>query len=88
VLADGKRCKVTNAVKLHPKLLGFSCDHEFKILNVGALPCEMFYRTRSNHYPTLSRSALRSEFKLPPRHEAELFIRKSVLCKLVSYYQL
>jgi hypothetical protein len=38
VLADGKRSKVTNAVKLHPTLLDFSWDNEFKILNGGPFP--------------------------------------------------
>jgi hypothetical protein len=38
VLADGKRCEVTNAVKLHVKFLDFSWDHELKILNGGSFP--------------------------------------------------
>jgi hypothetical protein len=38
VLADGQRCEVTDAVKLHVKLLSFSWDHEFKILKEGPFP--------------------------------------------------
>jgi hypothetical protein len=37
-LADGWRCEVTDAVKLHVKLLSFSWDHEFKILKEGIFP--------------------------------------------------
>ena len=33
VLADGKQCNVTNAVKIHVKIISFSWNHEFKILN-------------------------------------------------------
>lgn len=35
VLADGTRGEVTNAVRLHVKLLDFAWDHEFKVLNGG-----------------------------------------------------
>jgi hypothetical protein len=35
LLADGQRCEVTEAVKLHVKLLSFSWDHEFKVLRGG-----------------------------------------------------
>jgi hypothetical protein len=35
VLADGTRCEVSNAVKLHIKLLGFSWNQLFKVLNGG-----------------------------------------------------
>jgi hypothetical protein len=38
LLADGWRGKVTNMVKLHVRLLSFSWDHEFKILNEGPFP--------------------------------------------------
>jgi len=38
VLADGRRCEINNAVKLHVKLLSFSWDHEFKILDEGPFP--------------------------------------------------
>ena len=38
LLADGRRCKVTDAVKLHAKLLSFSWDHEFKVLKEGLFP--------------------------------------------------
>jgi len=37
-LADGTRCKITNAVRLHLKLLKFTWDHEFKVLNGGPFP--------------------------------------------------
>jgi hypothetical protein len=37
-LADGRRCEVTDAVKLHVKLLSFSWDHEFKMLKEGIFP--------------------------------------------------
>jgi len=39
LLADGQRCKVTDAAKLHMKLLSFSCDHEFKVLRGVAFSC-------------------------------------------------
>jgi len=32
LLPDGQRCEVTDAVKLHIKLLSFSWDQEFKVL--------------------------------------------------------
>ena len=32
------RCKVSNVVRLHLKLLEFTWDHEFKILNAGPFP--------------------------------------------------
>jgi len=38
LLADGQRCEVTNAVKLHVKLLSFSWDNEFKVLRGGSFP--------------------------------------------------
>jgi hypothetical protein len=38
LLADGTRCEVSNAVKLHIKLLGFSWNHEFRVLNGGPFP--------------------------------------------------
>jgi hypothetical protein len=38
VLADDTRCQVTNAVKLHVRLLDFSWDHEFEVLNGGPFP--------------------------------------------------
>jgi len=31
-LAHGRGCRVTDAVKLHVKLLSFSWDHEFRVL--------------------------------------------------------
>lgn len=33
VLEDGELCNVTNAVKIHIKIISFSWNHEFKILN-------------------------------------------------------
>ena len=38
VLADGTRGEVTNAVRLHVKLLDFAWDHEFKVLNGVPFP--------------------------------------------------
>jgi hypothetical protein len=38
LLADGRRCLITDAVMLHVKLLSFSWDHEFKILKEGPFP--------------------------------------------------
>lgn len=35
LLADGRRGKVTNMVKIRVRLLSFSWDHEIKILNEG-----------------------------------------------------
>ena len=35
LLVDGKRGKVTNAVKLHVGFLSFSWNHELKVLNEG-----------------------------------------------------
>jgi len=35
LLADGRKAQVNNAVKLHVRLLAFSWDHEFKILEEG-----------------------------------------------------
>jgi hypothetical protein len=50
LLADGQRCEVTDAVKLHVKLLSFSWDHEFKVLRGGPFPAilglDFFYRTK------------------------------------------
>ena len=37
-MADGSKCEVNNAVKLHVKLLNFSWDHEFKVLKEGLFP--------------------------------------------------
>jgi len=37
-LVDGTRCKVTDTVKLHVKLLKFSWDQEFKVLKGGPFP--------------------------------------------------
>jgi len=37
-LANGQRCDVTDAVKLHVKFMPFSWDHEFKILKGGPFP--------------------------------------------------
>jgi hypothetical protein len=37
-LADGSRSKITNSVKFHLKLLKFSWEHEFKILDAGPFP--------------------------------------------------
>jgi hypothetical protein len=38
LLADERRCEVTEAVKLHVKLLSFSWDHDFKVLRGGPFP--------------------------------------------------
>ena len=38
LLADGSKCEVNNAVKLHVKLLNFTWDHEFKVLKEGLFP--------------------------------------------------
>jgi hypothetical protein len=35
-LADGRKCKVSDAMDLHVKLLSFSWNHEFKLLNGGS----------------------------------------------------
>ena len=35
LLADGRKAQVNNAAKLHVRLLAFSWDHEFKILDEG-----------------------------------------------------
>jgi hypothetical protein len=37
-LADGRECRVTEVVNLRVKLLSFSWDHEFKILERGSFP--------------------------------------------------
>jgi hypothetical protein len=37
-LADGQRCEVTEAVKLHVKLLSFTWDHDFKVLRGRPFP--------------------------------------------------
>ena len=37
-LADGRECRVTEAVKLHVKLHSFAWDHEFKVLKGGSSP--------------------------------------------------
>ena len=37
-LADGQKCQVTNVVRLRVKLLSFSWQHEFKVLNGGPFP--------------------------------------------------
>ena len=37
-LTDWTHCKVTNAVRLHLKLLKFMWDHEFKVLDAGPFP--------------------------------------------------
>jgi hypothetical protein len=50
LLADGRRCQITDAVRLHVKLLSFSWDHEFQILKEGPFPAilglEFLTRTR------------------------------------------
>jgi len=38
LLADGQRCEVTEAAKLHVKLLSFSWEHELKVLGGGPFP--------------------------------------------------
>jgi len=38
MLADGSKAQVKDAVRLHVRLLSFSWDHEFKILNDGPFP--------------------------------------------------
>ena len=38
LLADGSKVQVIGAVRLHVRLLSFSWDHEFKILNDGPFP--------------------------------------------------
>jgi hypothetical protein len=38
VLADGKRCDLTKSVRLHVKLMNFTWEHEFKVLNGGPFP--------------------------------------------------
>jgi len=40
LLVDGQRCEVTEAVKLHVKLLSFSWDDEFKVLRGGPFPAK------------------------------------------------
>ena len=37
-LADGSRSKITNSVKFHLKLLKFSWEHEFSVLDAGPFP--------------------------------------------------
>jgi hypothetical protein len=38
VLADGTCCDVITLVRLHVKLLGFTWEHEFNVLNGGPFP--------------------------------------------------
>jgi hypothetical protein len=38
LLANGQRFDLTEAVKLHVKMLSFSWDHEFKVLSGGPFP--------------------------------------------------
>jgi len=49
-LADWKRCELTNAVKLHVKVLSFSWDYTFKVLGGGSFPTllgiDFFRRTK------------------------------------------
>jgi hypothetical protein len=49
-LADGQRCQVTNAVRLLIRLLSFSWQHEFKVLNGGPFPAilGMYFLSRTN----------------------------------------
>ena len=48
-LADGKSSELTNAVKLHVKMLSFSWDYEFRVLGGGSfhaiLGIDFFRRT-------------------------------------------
>ena len=37
-LIGGTRCKMSNAVELHVKVMDFSWDHEFKVLRGGVFP--------------------------------------------------
>ena len=37
-LADGSKAQVSDAVRLHVRLLSFSWDHNFKVLNGGPFP--------------------------------------------------
>ena len=38
LLADGRKCEVTDAVKLHVKLMSFAWTHKFKVLREGSFP--------------------------------------------------
>ena len=50
LLADGTKTQFNDAVKLHVRLLSFSCDHDFKILKAGSfsaiLGMDFLQRTR------------------------------------------
>ena len=38
LLADGSKAQVSDAVRLHVRLLSFSCYHNYKIVNGGTFP--------------------------------------------------
>ena len=38
MLADGSKAQVSDAVRLHVRILSFSCDHNFKVMNGGPFP--------------------------------------------------
>jgi hypothetical protein len=47
MLAEEQRCEVTDAVRLHVKLLSFSWDHELRVLRGGPLSAILALRLQS-----------------------------------------
>ena len=65
-LADGTRCKVTKAAKLHLNVLKFAWDHEFKILNGGTFPLILGLDFLNRTQMVLYVSAKKYSFRFAP----------------------
>jgi len=65
-LADGTRCKVTNAVRLHLKLLTFTWGHEFMVLDGGPFPVILGLNFLTRTQMVIDVSSKRSSFRFHP----------------------
>jgi len=71
-LADGTRCKVTNAVRLHLKLLKFTWDHELKILDGGPFPVILGLDFLTRTQTLIDVSSKRFSFRFHPDCSGDL----------------
>jgi hypothetical protein len=71
VLADGTRCQLNNVMKLHVKLLGFSWNHEFRVLNGGSFPFILGLDFMRRTQMTVDVAAKRFQFGFAPHLRGE-----------------
>jgi hypothetical protein len=76
LLADGRRCQITDAVRLHLKLLTFSWDHEFQILKEGPFPAILGLNFLARTRMTVDVASRKFSFAFAPEFSNSLLVRE------------